>query len=48
MADIKVTNPVLKLNVLLAVIVIMAIRFVFREEKSPIRCVKKFPIHLPH
>jgi hypothetical protein len=47
MSNIKVTHPVLKFNILLAIAVIVAIRFVFREEKSPNRC-KSFPIHLPN
>lgn len=48
MANIKVTNRFLRFNLIVALIMVISIKFIFRDKKFPIRCIKKFPIHLPH
>lgn len=48
MSNIRVTNRFVRANLLVALVVVVAFRVVFRGEQSPSRCVQGFPIHLPH
>lgn len=48
MEGIKVTNKFIRFNLIIALIIVVTIRFIFKENSSPSRYIKKFPIHLPH